>query len=210
MNESAMRDNAHPQRIRNDRARTMSVEPHRLQRTRDNVSARMRSAEARLLDRPPATTSGARVTRWLPLLMMATIALWTVAPDSWLRTLTPWVGAAALLCAGIYLARVVLRIGRFYWRHLAPHSAESPATLQLRRAVYQTVVVLVATLLLAAGFFVLSTQLLSDSDGALQSRLLWALTVGGMILSLFFGELVTRLIEAMDAMLSDQEARESS
>lgn len=175
----------------------MAVTPGR----RRSLRSRLRAAEARLLARPPVQRRSVRVTRLLPLLLIATMLIWLVAPAAWLRALTPWVGAAALLCAGIYLGRVILRIGRFYWRHLADVADSDPAAASLRGALYQTVFVLLGTLLLAAGFFVVSTQLLADAGTALQSRLLWALTVGGMILSLFFGELVTRLIELMDALL---------
>jgi len=171
---------------------------------RRGLRQRLHAMEARILDKPPIAQPAVRVTRVLPLMLIATIALWSFAPVSWLLVLTPWVGAFALLCAGIYLARVVLRIGRFYWRHLSDMDTANASVDSLRRAVYQTVGVLLGTLLLAAGFFVLSMQLLSDTEGMRESRLLWALTVGGMVLSLFFGELVTRLIEAMDALLSER------
>ena len=170
-------------------------------RMRSGLGRRVAVVERRVLDKPPTDTPAVPVTRALPLMLIATIALWTFAPAEWLSTLTPWVGAFALLCAGIYLARVVLRIGRFYWRHLSDMDDANPSVRALRKAVYQTVGVLIGTLLLAAGFFVLSAQLLAETGGVRESRLLWALTVGGMVLSLFFGELVTRLIEAMDALL---------
>ena len=181
-------------------------------RQRKRLCQRLRAAEARLLARPPVQRRAVRVTRLLPLLLIVTMLIWLAAPAGWLRALTPWVGAAALLCAGIYLGRVILRIGRFYWHHLADVTDSDPAAASLRGALYQTVFVLLGTLLLAAGFFTVSTQLLADGGSALQSRLLWALTVGGMILSLFFGELVTRLIELMEVMLdaSDAESEDAS
>lgn len=177
---------------------------------RHRLRQRLHAVEARILDKPPMPQPAVRVTRILPLMLIGSIALWSFAPVAWLLVLTPWVGALALLCAGIYLARVVLRIGRFYWRHLSDLDHSNPSVQSLRRAVYQTVGVLLATLLLAAGFFVLSAQLLADTEGMRESRLLWALTVGGMVLSLFFGELVTRLIEAMDALLSERASAHST
>ena len=105
---------------------------------------------------------------------------------------------------------MILRIGRFYWHHLADANDSDPAAASLRGALYQTVFVLLGTLLLAAGFFAVSTQLLAESGTTLQSRLLWALTVGGMILSLFFGELVTRLIELMETMLEARDEEEGA
>ncbi|WP_420428921.1 hypothetical protein [Algiphilus sp.] len=181
----------------------MRDSPSASPRARRALRQRLQAAEARILDKPASSQPAVRVTRILPLMLIATIALWSFAPVSWLRVLTPWVGAFALLCAGVYLSAVVLRIGRFYWRHLSDLDQPSSSVHSVRRAVYQTVGVLLATLLLAVAFFVLSAQLLADTEGARESRLLWALTVGGMVLSLFFGELVTRLIEAMDALLSD-------
>ena len=143
-------------------------------------------------------------------MLIVTMLIWLAAPAVWLRALTPWVGAAALLCAGIYLGRVILRIGRFYWHHLADANDSDPAAASLRGALYQTVFVLLGTLMLAAGFFAVSTPLLAESGTTLQSRLLWALTVGGMILSLFFGELVTRLIELMETMLEARDEEEGA
>lgn len=142
-----------------------------------------------------ATAQPLRVTRWLPILMVLSISLWIFAPAAFMRQLTPWVGAAALACAGLYLGRVVLRIGHFSMRHA---ERLGPAVVALRRALYKMIGVLVATLAVSAGFFFMSTTVLARSTVGSEPGLLWGLTIGGMVLSLFFGELVTELIEGVD------------
>ncbi|AXQ30980.1 hypothetical protein D0B54_20865 [Solimonas sp. K1W22B-7] len=136
-----------------------------------------------------------RFTRWLPILLLISISLWGFAPPSFMRHLTPWVGAAALACAGLYLGRVVLLIGHFSMRHA---ERLGPALQALRRALYGMIGVLLGTLSVSAGFFFMSTRVLAQEGNGGEPGLLWGLTMGGMVLSLFFGELVTRLIEGVD------------
>lgn len=136
-----------------------------------------------------------RFTRRLPVMLVISIGLWSFAPPSFMRHLTPWVGAAALACAGLYLGRVVLLIGHFSMRHA---ERLGPAVVALRRALYGMIGVLLATLAVSAGFFFMSTRVLSHGSAGSEPGLLWGLTIGGMVLSLFFGELVTRLIEGVD------------
>ena len=143
--------------------------------------------------------------RFLPLLFAVSIGLWVFAPPQWMRTLTPFVGALALLCAGLYLSRVVFRIGNFFIQHEEKLGGRKAARVKkLRGAMYKMLFTLFSTMVIAGGFFYLSTRVLEHSAIDGQPGLLWALTVGGMVLALVFGEFVTALIETMDEILSSE------
>lgn len=143
---------------------------------------------------------GFKITRILPVVLLLSICGWLLAPPHWMRILTPYAGAAALLCAGIYLTRVVAKVGLFSHRHRALLCTEQQAAfIALKQAIYKMVTVLIGVVIMAGGFFYLSARLLHDD--AVGSPLLWSLPIGGMVLSLFFGETVTRLIEFMDEVL---------
>lgn len=160
---------------------------------------RLSRFEQRVYERFGSRPSRRRLTKALPLLLIASLGLWTFASPAFMRMLTPWVGAAALLCAGLFLGRVVLRIGHFSQRHAQRLHGER--LRRLRRGVYKMIYVLVGTVLVAGGFFYLSTSLLTRGGPGAEPGLLWGLTVGGMVLALFFGELVTSLIELVDDVL---------
>jgi hypothetical protein len=146
-------------------------------------------------------------TRFLPLLALVSASLWLFAPIDLMRTLVPWAGAAALLCAALFLARVWLRVQRFYrLRSERLGGDRHPAVRRLRRALRQMLTVLAGTLLLSVGFFLLSAAALHQTRSIDVPRLLWSLPIGGLVLSLFFGELVTRLVEAVDDALDSDPA----
>ncbi|WP_370300278.1 hypothetical protein [Abyssibacter sp.] len=142
---------------------------------------------------------GFEVTRVLPILLGTSIGLWAFAPLDTMRLLTPYVGAAALICAGLYLFRVLARIGHFSNEHLARlPEPNRPSLIRLKRSLYKMASVLVGTLIMAGCYFVLSAMVLSEPRGASEPGLLWTLPIGGLVLSIFFGEAVTRLIEVVE------------
>ncbi|WP_348672187.1 hypothetical protein, partial [uncultured Abyssibacter sp.] len=53
-------------------------------------------------------------------------------------------------------------------------------------------------LIMAGCYFYLSATVLAEDRGANEPRLLWTLPIGGLVLSIFFGEAVTRLIEVVE------------
>ncbi len=177
----------------------------------------LQQIERRLIDRfGRATTDGWSVTRGLPVLLLVSVALWIFAPVATIRVLTPWVGASALVVAGLYLGRVVLRIGHFYYFHLdRVGDPGTPRFRRLHRAFRQMVSVLFGFAAVAGLFYWMSVAILTRSRMPEEPRLLWALPVGGLVLSLVFGELVTRLLEAVDHLLlsfnpsGDDGAREA-
>ena len=142
---------------------------------------------------------GVQITRLLPVLLGLSIALWAFAPLQVMRVLTPYVGAAALVCAGLYLFRVLARIGHFSNEHLSalPDSAR-PALLRLKRSLYKMAYVLIGVLIMAGGYFYLSATMLRETHSLTEPGLLWTLPIGGLVLSIFFGEAVTRLIEVVE------------
>lgn len=154
---------------------------------------------------------GFRISRVLPIMLGLSIALWALAPANWMRAITPWAGAAALICAGLYLSRVVARIGHFSNEYTARFGSNDGAAIRrLKSALYKMAAVLVGTLIVAGGFFYLSAMVLRESTNPGEPGLLWSLTLGGLVLAIFFGEAVTRLIELLeDAMeqVAEQQAR---
>lgn len=154
---------------------------------------------------------GFRVSRVLPVMLGISIALWAFAPPTWMRAITPWAGAAALICAGLYLSRVVARIGHFSNEYAARFGGHDTAAIRrLKGALYKMASVLAGVMIVAGGFFYLSAMVLRESSNPGEPGLLWSLTLGGLVLAIFFGEAVTRLIELLeDAMeqLAEQQAR---
>ena len=154
---------------------------------------------------------GFRVSRVLPIMLGISIGLWAFAPAAWMRAITPWAGAAALVCAGVYLTRVVARIGHFSNEYAARFGGhDSGAIKRLKSALYKMASVLVGTIIVAGGFFYLSATVLRTSTNPGEPGLLWSLTLGGLVLAIFFGEAVTRLIELLEEameQLAEQQAR---
>lgn len=154
---------------------------------------------------------GFRVSRVLPIMLGISIALWAFAPATWMRAITPWAGAAALVCAGLYLSRVVARIGHFSNEYAARFGGHDTASIRrLKGALYKMASVLVGIMIVAGGFFYLSATVLRESTNPGEPGLLWSLTLGGLVLAIFFGEAVTRLIELLEEsmeQIADQQAR---
>lgn len=162
---------------------------------------RLHQAGHALLSPPPLSKPAARATRWLPLLLVASLATWLLLPASWLVTLTPPVGTAALICAGLYLGHVMLQVGRYHYHHLGGSSDDASAACRLRAALLRAAWLLAATVVLAAVYLGLATWQLQGPEDAGVARLLWALTVGGMMLSLVVGEVCLRFVESVEHYL---------
>lgn len=170
---------------------------------RENIARRAPEIERRTFARfAQRNRWGVEITRILPIVFGLSIGLWAFAPLNVMRTLTPYVGAAALICAGLYLFRVLARIGHFSNQHLDRLAAAgAPGLRRLKTSLYKMAGVLIGTLVMAAGFFYLSATVLAESETAGQPGLLWTLTIGGLVLSIFFGEAVTRLIEVVEELM---------
>lgn len=181
------------------------------QALRDNIARRAPEIERRTFARfAQRNRWGVEITRILPIMFGCSIGLWAFAPLNVLRTLTPYVGAAALICAGLYLFRVLARIGHFSNQYLdSLGTSSAPALKRLKTSLYKMAGVLIGTLIMAAGFFYLSATVLSESETAGQPGLLWTLTIGGLVLSIFFGEAVTRLIEVVEELMEQIAAQDA-
>ncbi|MFV8835126.1 hypothetical protein [Aquisalimonas sp.] len=137
--------------------------------------------------------------RLSPLLLALTIGIWLLAPPNAIHTVTPWVGAAALIGAGVYLARIVLVTGRVTLDQAIRNAALTPATvIRIRRGVLQAMAMAGGTIALGVAFLVTSLHLLQGGAPASYAALLWGLCLGGFLLSLFIGELVMRLADTIE------------
>ena len=138
--------------------------------------------------------------RLLPWLLAFSAAVWVFAPGAWRVAMTPWVGSLALLAAGIYLARVVLAVGRTTGTVLEGRgAARGDAAARLERTVIQALIMAALTLLLGVAFLFVSRALLAPGAAVEYAGLLWALCLGGLLLSLFIGEVILMLVDAVDA-----------
>lgn len=144
----------------------------------------------------------------LPCFFVCNVGLWVLGPAEVVGRLTQVVGALAVLCAGINLCRVAWFIRGFLRRHRQGLDAVAERRLsRLRRGIYGMSGVLAGTALCAVGFYIVSAGMLADGRPAGEVRLLWTLTVGGLVLSIVFGELVTHLVVVVDAALAELERR---
>lgn len=141
--------------------------------------------------------------RWLPRLIPALFLLsagvWLFASAAWMALLTPWIGSLALAAAGTYLARVVIVTAR-----VSLEEAHRRGTLDIRAgrrvrsALLQALSMAAGTLLLGLGFLLLSLRIVANGAPLAVTGLLWALCLGGFLLSLFVGELVMRLVDVLE------------
>ncbi len=138
--------------------------------------------------------------RLIPILFLISAGVWVFAGRGLLTTLTPWVGAAALLGAGGYLARVVMATGRASLEAAYDRGTLDAAVIRrLRTALLQALTMVVGTILLGVGFLFVSLRVLAEPVPLEVPGLLWALCLGGFLLSLFIGELVMRLAETLES-----------
>lgn len=140
-----------------------------------------------------------QVPRVIPALFVASLAAWLLASPALFAALTPWTGAAALLAAGTYLARVVVATGRASLE--AAHDGgilDQASVRRVRSAMFQALIMAAGTILLAIGFLLISLRVLDGEVPAQVPGLLWALCLGGFFLSLFVGELVMGLAETLE------------
>lgn len=139
-----------------------------------------------------------RVTALVPIILACSLALWSFGSSDLMDRITPWIGAGALLFEGCYLGRVVIRIGSLCRRHAAACGSEAEQLRHLRRTVLPALNVLFGTVIFSGVFGHFAQDILSEAHNAATPRLLWVLTIGGLVLALFFGELVTRLIDIVE------------
>lgn len=145
-----------------------------------------------------------RLTRLAaPCFLVGSIALWVIAPAPLMNRITPLAGALALLCAGLYLGSVLLRILRFadgHHGHLRVNAGQQLA--RLRKSAYVMTAILLATFAMAVAFYFSAISLLARAQGAEEARLLWMLTLGGLALALGFGKLVIVLVDMVDTAMT--------
>lgn len=167
----------------------------------------MREVLTRPLWRRVEPAARLRLTRFvLPTFFVISVGFWAIAPGEVMNRLTPVVGALAVLCAALNLARVVWHIRGFSRRHRAVLDRTAARRLaRLRRSIYSMAGVLLGTATTAGGFYVLAATVLDETAMVLESRLLWLITVGGMVLAVVFGELVTHLVEVVDEAMAALE-----
>lgn len=162
-----------------------------------NLTAEATMQLGRIGPRPRLTRLAA------PAFLVASIVLWLIAPSALMSRITPLAGTVSLLCAGLYLAGVVLRILRFTRHHRERLTANAGTELaRLWKAVYVMTAILVATFAMSAAFYVSATRLLASASGGGEARLLWMLTLGGLALSVGFGRLVIILVDLVDAAMT--------
>ena len=139
-----------------------------------------------------------QVHRLIPVLFAFSALVWLFAPAGWMAAMTPWVGAAALAGAGVYLARVIVVTGRATLDLAAWQvTANRAAIRHLRRALLEALAMAAATVALGLAFLVLGLQIAADVTDPRVFATLWALCLGGFFLSLFVGELFMRLVDEL-------------
>lgn len=144
----------------------------------------------------------------LPSFFVISAGLWVLGPPEVMGRVTPVVGALAVLCAGINLFRVAWYIRAFLGRHRTRLDGVAQRRLAcLRRSIYGMTGVLFGTAMVSLGFYVVSAGVLGEAAPAGEVRLLWTLTVGGLVLSIVFGELVTHLVAVVDEAMAELERR---
>lgn len=143
-----------------------------------------------------------RVTALVPVILLTSLALWGFASARLMDGITPWTGAGALLFEGCYLGRVLIRINALCRRHAVDHSPQAEQLRRLRGTVLPALHVLLGTIAFSVVFGHLSQDILGAAHSAHTPRLLWILTIGGLVLSLLFGDLMSRLIDIVELSLS--------
>lgn len=174
------------------------------QRTRAATSVRGRPAIPEK-EQAVLTAFGSRhglhrlLPRLSPAFLLLTLGVWLLAPPAVIPAVTPWIGAAALVGAGVYLARVILVTGRVSLDQATRNGTLDSATVnRIRRGILQAMVMAAGTVALGVAFLVVSLRLLHDGAPATYAGLLWGLCLGGFLLSLFIGELVMRLTDTIE------------
>lgn len=141
-----------------------------------------------------------RPTRLLLPLLVCDFGLWSLLPLSSMRLLVPSAGAVALILAGLSLGRVVLRIHRM----ARGSTVADDALMALRKAGIQMALVLLSMLLVTGAYWMTSARVLAVDRRAEVMALLWALPMGGLVLSVCFGELVSRALDVIELERADR------
>lgn len=158
--------------------------------------------------------SGQLILRLPPILFLTSATLWALSATDFvppsteqMRHLTPWVGAAALLLQSLYLLRVLLRVTRLYHAQIERLGGHERLR-RLRRVMLPVLNILLGVLIFAIIFCFQSLDAITDSSSVRVTRLLWALTMGGLMLGITLGELISRLLDLVDDLAENTPAAE--
>lgn len=148
-------------------------------------------------------TEHVNLTRFvMPVFGIIVVALWIGMPAPVLRELTPWVGGGALLCIAVILHRVTNQIRHFAARHAAHWGGqENQLMRRMERSLFKMITVLMATVIVSAVFYYLAAVSVAGKAEVMELRIFWMLTIGGLAVTIYFGELVSRLLVLIDESL---------
>ena len=139
-----------------------------------------------------------RATRLLLPLLACNLCLWSLLPLSEMRQLVPWAGGTRLMLAGLSLGCVVRRVYQLIQSITSVDGAMVAALAALRRACMQMAFVLLSMLLVIAGYWMMSSRVLAKDTSEDVVTLLWALPMGGLVLSVYFADLVSRAVDVIE------------
>jgi hypothetical protein len=134
----------------------------------------------------------------LPLLFVISVLVLLVAPKGTTAHWAPLAGALCLAIEFLVLARLVFRI------HLAVLRLRGVETIavasnqsRVRRCLLSAVNALFGLLVFTLMFYPVSHTVIEAARGSGAARLLWMLTVGGAIVTLAFGQMVSLLLDTL-------------
>jgi hypothetical protein len=142
----------------------------------------------------PIAVRGVSPALLLPPFFIASVIVLLIAPKGTTALLTPSVGAIALLIELLFLARLIFRM------HLALlqlRGADLQSKARIRRCLFSAVNVLFGLMIFTLMFYPLSRSVIDATRGSGAARLLWMLTIGGAIVTLAFGQMVSLLLDAV-------------
>ncbi|WP_428310466.1 hypothetical protein [Hydrocarboniphaga sp.] len=142
----------------------------------------------------PIAMRGVSPALLLPLLFILSVIVLLLAPKGTTAMLAPTAGAIALLIELLLLARLVFRM-HLAMLQLGEHDPQTQA--RVRRCLLSAVNVLFGLMIFTLMFYPLSSGVIDASRGSGSARLLWMLTVGGAIVTLAFGQMVSLLLDVV-------------
>ena len=142
----------------------------------------------------------------LPLFFVASVIVLLIAPRGTTAMLAPIAGAIALLIELLFLARLVFRMHLALLR-LGQDNPQIKA--RIRRCLLSAVNVLFGLAIFSLMFYPLSRGVIDASRGSGTARLLWMLTIGGALVTLAFGQMVSLLLDVVQQKLTPLQRDDS-
>jgi len=133
----------------------------------------------------------------LPLFFGISVLVLLLAPAGTAARWAPAAGTLSLAVQLLYLARLVFRIHLALLRMHRAGTANR-CTARLRRCLFPAINSLFGMLVFTLMFYPLAQAVIGAHPSSGAARLLWLLTVGGAIVTLAFGQMVSLLLDAVE------------